>query len=408
MSRRPRRHGPRLVTAVAAACLVGLATSATGPSTELAVAAQSGSRLSEAACFSAKGHLSWTEAATPSQGPGAPIVLQVTVMCAGDPGAAPLTPVTGLPVTLAVSPPGVVSLRSPARTATDAGGEVTALLVGVRPGTAHVLFEVADGGVCARAFSPPACRTTVAVVVPTHGAAPAPTPLTQPAPAKADGVLPPRNPARNAPFLVQIPPLGPCGSAGRYDASAACAQFYVAHINAARKLLGEHVTPMRLPTNWARLTPDEQLFVTADLERIDRNLPPYVGLSRTLDAVAAAGAARAEDPSPIGLSVRSAGGNEFPGVVSAAEADYGWMYSDGVGGNADCHAPTDPLCWGHRDNILGRYTGLGCTDCVMGAGIGSPPAESPDLTELFVAPTHPGEFPTYFTWAKDVVPYLKG
>lgn len=28
------------------------------------------------------------------------------------------------------------------------------------------------------------------------------------------------------------------------------------------------------------------------------------------------------------------------------------------------------------------------------------------MTELFVEPASPGEFPTFFTWAKDVVPYL--
>lgn len=231
---------------------------------------------------------------------------------------------------------------------------------------------------------------------------------------RPDGILPPRHPARNAPFLVEVPPLGPCppagkGPAGRYNGSLACAQFYVAHINAARRLLGEAaVTPMRLPTNWSRLTPIEQVFVTADLERVDRHLPPYLGLSRTLDAAASAAAARAEDPSvPAGLALFAAGSNEFPGVVSAAEADYGWMYSDGVGGNVDCHAATDPGCWGHRDNILGRYTGLSCTDCVMGAGIGYPAGSSPALTELFVEPAHAGELPLYFTWAKDVVPYLK-
>jgi hypothetical protein len=42
--------------------------------------------------------------------------------------------------------------------------------------------------------------------------------------------------------------------------------------------------------------------------------------------------------------------------ISALEADYGWMYNDGYGGpNFDCTTPTAAGCWGHRDNILGRY-----------------------------------------------------
>ena len=408
-----RRHRTRFVTAVVAACIIGLATVTIIPAANLAGAARLRLRISEPACFSTKGQLGWVPVSSQSTGIGAPIFVQVTLMCEGGSGSAPSSPVTEVPVTISVSPPGIASLQTPARTTTGATGTFAALLVGVRAGTAHVLIEVADGGVCARDFSAAACQISVTVVVPAHRSPGVPTPpTTQPTPPKADGILPPRHPADNAPFLVQVPPLGPCGGKGPadlYNASLACGQYYVAHINAARLLQGEHITPMRLPTDWAKLTPDEQLFVTADLERIDRNLPPYVGLSQTLNAVAEAGARHAEDPDPSSLSsVLAAGSNEFPGVVSAAEADYGWMYTDGVGGNEDCEVATDPGCWGHRENILGHYTGLGCTDCVMGAAIAYPTGDSPDLTELFVEPSRPGLFATYFTWTKDVVPYLKG
>ncbi|HTX62785.1 MAG TPA: hypothetical protein VMD28_04055 [Acidimicrobiales bacterium] len=408
MSRPLRRNRTRLV---AAAWVVGLATSTGVPAAfGTAGAAGLGPRISLATCLSTKGQLGWLPVSAQIPGEGAPIVLQVSLMCEGGSGNTPSTPLTDVPVTLSASPAGIVSVRTP-RVTTGATGTFAAVLVGVRPGTAHVLVEVADGGVCAREFSVAACQVTVPVVISANGGAGVPT--SPKAPPDAVGILPPRHPAQNAPFLVQIPPLGPCnakGSEDRYDASLACAQFYVASINAARLEQGEHIARMRLPSNWAKLTPDEQLFVTADLERIDRHLPPYVGLSRTLDAVAQAGAVRDEDPDPSSLGyVLGGGANWFPDVVSAAEADYGWMYSDGVGGNVDCHVATDPGCWGHRYDILGRYTGLGCTDCVMGAGFAYPQGQSlPDLTELFVEPSRPGQFPTYFTWAKDVAPYLKG
>jgi hypothetical protein len=34
------------------------------------------------------------------------------------------------------------------------------------------------------------------------------------------------------------------------------------------------------------------------------------------------------------------------------------MYDDGPGGNnLDCRTGTSRLCWGHRDNILNRFSG---------------------------------------------------
>jgi hypothetical protein len=169
----------------------------------------------------------------------------------------------------------------------------------------------------------------------------------------------------------------------------------------------EHVPPMQLPSNWAKLTVAEQLFVVADLERVGRRLPPYVGLSHQLDALALAGAVAEEDP-PFPHCNCSSSGNYYPDGQTATDADYGWMYIDGVGESAGCNKAGAPGCWGHRDDILGAPTGLGCTDCVMGAA-GAPPLHNEEgigMAEVFVAPPSPSTFPTYFTWAKDVVPYL--
>jgi hypothetical protein len=86
------------------------------------------------------------------------------------------------------------------------------------------------------------------------------------------------------------------------------------------------------------------------------------------------------------------------------------MYVNGVGHNTACLEASAPGCWGHRDDILGHYTGLECTDCVMGAGSAFPPhvkGLQTSVTEVFVEPMRPNQFPSYFTWAKNVAPYLK-
>jgi hypothetical protein len=66
-----------------------------------------------------------------------------------------------------------------------------------------------------------------------------------------------------------------------YNSGLSCADVYLKLINKARA--AEHVPPMVLPTNWTKLTVAEQLFVSADLERVGRGLPPYVGLSYKLN-----------------------------------------------------------------------------------------------------------------------------
>lgn len=233
-------------------------------------------------------------------------------------------------------------------------------------------------------------------------------------PGRRYGIIPPAEPARNAPSSSQLPRQCPRTGAlprGRYNKSRACAQAYVRRIDAA--LAREHAHAVHLPTNWARLTIAEQLFVMADLERVARGLPPYVGLSPVLDRYARAGAVAGRDPGPPRHGIDAAASNWAGGVVSAADADYGWVYLDGWGGssattsNLDCTAPHAKGCWGHRDNVLGRYTGLECTDCVMGAGAAfSRRNGDTSLTELFVEPRRPGEYRLSFTWKKDVLPYL--
>lgn len=154
------------------------------------------------------------------------------------------------------------------------------------------------------------------------------------------GILPPRNPASD------------CDRS-----STASASWGLAGIDACRALEG--VGPLTLPSNWNALTPVEQGFVLIDLERVNRGLPPIVGLSASLDQLASAGAASGDDPSfPSGGFI--GGGAVWAGAGSVLAADYMWMYDDGPNGldtNLACPSAGASGCWGHRDIILWNRDG---------------------------------------------------
>ncbi len=183
----------------------------------------------------------------------------------------------------------------------------------------------------------------------------------------------------------------------------------------------EGARPMVLPSDWARLSPTEQLFVLADLERVDRGLAPYLGLNAALDAEAQRAAVGRRDPapapgfpaaaSPSGLSF----GGTWAGTADPLTADYGWMYNDGWAGtrgataNLLCTGPLAPGCWGHREELLGydptiaTGPGLFCATCEMGTGyVAGGGGSTVDLVEG-PAGTPP---PMTFTWSHDVVPFL--
>lgn len=151
-------------------------------------------------------------------------------------------------------------------------------------------------------------------------------------------------------------------------------------LGAAR--IREGLPPLRLPTNWSTLTPDEQQFVLTNLARVDRGLPPLVAMADDLSAVAAQGALANADPAPAGPPwSRYAFAANWAGDAQPAVALYGYLYLDGWGGsaattpNVDCTGPEAPGCWGHRHNVLGDYgqTGLMGVASVAGgpAGTGS-------------------------------------
>ena len=140
-----------------------------------------------------------------------------------------------------------------------------------------------------------------------------------------------------------------CGAA----TGPACQQAVLDAIDKARA--AEGVGPLVLPTSYGSLSLAEQLLVLANLERVDRGLPGFAGLSDQLDGLALSGANANNDPAgPAGTSW---GSNWAGGEATALLADFDWMYDDGVGSpNMDCSAQQPSGgCWDHRQNILGNY-----------------------------------------------------
>jgi hypothetical protein len=214
--------------------------------------------------------------------------------------------------------------------------------------------------------------------------------------AELHGIVPPRNPSAN---LAAKPNYNDCTAAGVctegppcYTAtlapaftSADCEHEELEAIDNARTTEG--VGPMYLPLDFNSLSGVDQLLVVIDLERVDRGLPPFAGTVASLDAIAQGGAQVSGQPAgtyadpsfPARFSVGpgsvfayacrstmrqvTCAGTGNPGAaiaagsyISALEADYAWIYNDGYGGpDSSCTTPKAASCWGHRDNILGRF-----------------------------------------------------
>jgi hypothetical protein len=150
------------------------------------------------------------------------------------------------------------------------------------------------------------------------------------------------------------------------DGSAACIGAALAAIDHAHALEG--VRPMVLPVGFAQLSVPEQLFVAINLERVDRGLSPFTGLTQALDANAQAGADRANDPPDPGRAYLLEDAEWAGGSSNGLDAVYGWMYDDGYdSGNLDCLHRGAPGCWGHRKGILDDF-GSGA-HLVMGAAL---------------------------------------
>jgi hypothetical protein len=153
---------------------------------------------------------------------------------------------------------------------------------------------------------------------------------------------------------------------GGIDNSPACLEALVQAINHAHALEG--IRPMVLPAGFARMSIPDQLFVAVDLERVDRGLPAFTGLTTALDQNAQRGADDADDPPDPGEAYDLDDAEWAGGSSNGLDAVYGWMYDDGFdSGNLDCPHPDAAGCWGHRKGILDDF-GSG-PNLVMGAAV---------------------------------------
>jgi len=209
-------------------------------------------------------------------------------------------------------------------------------------------------------------------------------------PSQVRGILPPAEPQNIAP---QPNFLNSC-SGSQYDDSNSCVQATLAAIANGRQ--AEGLPAMVLPSDWASLTPAEQLFVATNLERTVRGLPALSAMVSPLDAAATAGAASNVDPSPPGGFGFVQWGSNWAGAVgNPLEGIYYWMYDDGLGSsNIDCTPGNTSGCWGHRDNVLMQFSG---SDLVMGVGyVANAYQGAPSWTELLVQAT--SSSPIDFSW----------
>jgi hypothetical protein len=202
-----------------------------------------------------------------------------------------------------------------------------------------------------------------------------------------------------------------------YNNTQGCTTYILQAINVARA--DENLAAMVLPSNWYTLSPAQQLFVVANMERIARGLPAYLGINAALSANAQHAAQLNTDPTQaagfaIGLDAQGDPGlgGAWAEGFSVLAADYFWMYDDGWGGSAattsniDCTSPSAAGCWGHRDELLGSDApynpgvGLNCQVCEMGTGFAQV-NNSSSMVDLIELPNGTPPAMT-FTWAQEL------
>jgi hypothetical protein len=152
---------------------------------------------------------------------------------------------------------------------------------------------------------------------------------------------------------------------GKTKAQQACDKAAMRDFDKVRATEG--LALMTLPNGFARLSAAHQLYVLTNIERVDRGLRAFPGLSKRLNALAADGARAGTDPSFPSPFPGTFGGGNWAGIGSSTLlADFSWMYDDGPNSpNEDCASPSAAGCWGHRHNILHRYD----TPLRMGAAV---------------------------------------
>jgi hypothetical protein len=148
-----------------------------------------------------------------------------------------------------------------------------------------------------------------------------------------------------------------------------CINAGVSYLDKARARAG--LPPYALPANFPLLSPERQMFILVNLDRLAYGLPPIPGLTAALNHDAlASGVWVADDPhvsNTTGLTMWWPGwAGAFYNVPMAYEA---WVWNDGLGAQNPRCTPTDhSRCWGHRHSVLWRF-GAGSV-LAMGAAAG--------------------------------------
>jgi hypothetical protein len=181
---------------------------------------------------------------------------------------------------------------------------------------------------------------------------------------------------------------------------AACIEAAVSYLDQARASLGQ--PPYALPGDFVSLSPAQQSFILANLDRTLYGLAPVQGLTAALEQDAAIGVQDDADPQPsspdwLGFTSNWAGG--YDNIVLAYEA---WMYDDGPGsGNLDCSSPGSSGCWAHRHDVLWQFDSGG-GPLAMGAAAGADSGGNPGYAMLIEQKT-PESTPSFvYTWAQAV------
>jgi hypothetical protein len=195
-------------------------------------------------------------------------------------------------------------------------------------------------------------------------------------------------------------PAGPMPATCEVDGTPpACVDAAVNYLDQARASLNQPA--YQLPTNFDSLSPDQQNFVLANLDRVLYGLPPIPGMNAALGQDAMQGVQTDSDPAPSDPNVISYTSNWAGNFANYPLAYEAWMYDDGPGsGNLDCTAANSSGCWGHRHDVLWQFDQGGAL--AMGVASGKDSLGRPGYAMLIVegdSDYHPS---FTYTWAQAV------
>jgi hypothetical protein len=184
--------------------------------------------------------------------------------------------------------------------------------------------------------------------------------------------------------------------------AAGCENALVQELDRARAALG--LGPYLLPAGFAALSPDRQLLILTDLDRVAYGLAPVPGLNAQLSSSAAEGARGDYDPLPAGElspggAVEGFASNWAGGFANVLEAYFEWMYDDGYpGANRDCASAGAPGCWGHRQNVLASLSSEAGGSLSLGAAAGADGEGQAGYTLLIALTPQASDY--YYSWAE--------